>query len=159
MLKLGQVLHYWYDSTQEACHPGYSRCPCRSKRKGKNYQSVEPEDRRPNLSDVNISDAEDSHSNIASPQGMQGAEPGPILTTSNSTRCFPSCGSRWRTSKQWWSDSASQPLMKRCSDSYPDATTQTSRGPAEVAIFPYCKRKCMNSLITTAYPRIRAFHH
>ena len=40
---------------------------------------AEPADRRPNLSDVHISDTEDSHSNTTLPLGIQTTEPKPPL--------------------------------------------------------------------------------
>ena len=49
--------------------------------KGKTIEAPDPEDRRPNLSDIHISNAEDSHSNVASPRGMQVAEPKPQLNS------------------------------------------------------------------------------
>ena len=45
------------------------------KRKEKIIEAAELVDRRPNLADVHISDAENSHSNTASSLGMQTAEP------------------------------------------------------------------------------------
>jgi len=58
-------------------HPGYVRDPTAPKRKGKTIQAPEPADGRPNLFDVYIPDAEDSHSNTVPPCGMQAAEPDP----------------------------------------------------------------------------------
>ena len=51
------------------------------KGKGKTIEAPEPADRWPNPSDVHISDAKDSHSNSASPWGMQAAEPKPQHTS------------------------------------------------------------------------------
>ena len=45
-----------------------------SKGKRKTVEAPEPTDHRPNLSDVHISDVKYSHSNFASPRGMQAAE-------------------------------------------------------------------------------------
>ena len=59
------------------------------KGKGKIIEAVEPADCRPNLSYVHISDAEDSHPNIALPLEMQTIEPEPSLNSDQSTRCFP----------------------------------------------------------------------
>jgi len=49
------------------------------KRKGKVIEAAEPKDRHPTLSDIHISDTEDSHPNTASPLTMQTAEPEPLL--------------------------------------------------------------------------------
>ena len=43
--------------------------PAAPKGKGKTIEVLEPADRQPNLSDVHISDADNSHSNFASPRG------------------------------------------------------------------------------------------
>jgi len=49
------------------------------KRKGKVIEATEPTDRWPTLSDVHISDVEDSHLNYASPLRMQTVESEPPL--------------------------------------------------------------------------------
>jgi len=49
--------------------------PAAPKRKGKAIEAAEPMDRPPTLSDVHISDAEDSHPNTASSLRMQTTEP------------------------------------------------------------------------------------
>ena len=53
--------------------------PAAPKGLGKTIDAPEPADRLHNLSNVYISDAEDSHSNSASSRGMQAAEPKPQL--------------------------------------------------------------------------------
>jgi len=52
--------------------------PATPKGKGKVIEVAEPTDRRPNLSDVHISDTEDFHPNTASPLKMQTIEPKPL---------------------------------------------------------------------------------
>ena len=49
------------------------------KRKGEVIEAAEPTDRRPTLSEVYISDAEDSHPSTTLPHRKQTAEPKPPL--------------------------------------------------------------------------------
>ena len=60
-----------------------------TKRKGKAIETAELMDRQPTLSDVHISDAEDSHPNTASSLRMQTAK------LEHPLNGFPPCGSRW----------------------------------------------------------------
>jgi len=62
--------------------------PAAPKGKGKTVEAPKSADRRPNLSDIHIIDAEDSHSNLASPRGMQAAEPEPQHTSKQLLQMF-----------------------------------------------------------------------
>ena len=76
----------------------------------------------------------------------------PIPIARNSSRCFHSVKANQDEQRQmiWFHEAA---------DREEDEVTsvrirQTNQDTAEVAIFPYCERKCANYTVTTAYQRI-----
>ena len=117
------------------------------KKKGILSKRLEPTDHRPNLSNVHISDIDDSHSNTAPPRGMQAAKLEPHPNSEKLLQMLSLC-----ESKSGWANrddliQRGRWSWRRCSDSCLNTTTQTNQDTTESPSSPTAKENVRTTLL------------
>jgi len=97
-------------------------------------KSSKPASHHPNLSDVHITDAEDSQSSYTPPRGHIRLCLNPDTPMSNSSRWFSACRSIWKNRNRDRLTSRGGCPQKRRSDSRSNQPPQASQHTTEIAV-------------------------